>query len=135
MEVFFYGLFMDENILQENGVLPDNPRLGYIADYGLKIWERASLVPSHDDQAWGILMTVDAEAVVALYKEASVADYVPTAVDVITSNGESWKATCYNLPIDMISGTNAVYAHSLYELAKTKGLPEDYLQEIEKQKG
>lgn len=30
MEVFFYGLFMDENILAKKGINPSNPRKGYL---------------------------------------------------------------------------------------------------------
>ena len=37
MEVFFYGLFMDKNILKKNGINPSNHRKGYLNNYTLKI--------------------------------------------------------------------------------------------------
>nr|WP_299487988.1 gamma-glutamylcyclotransferase family protein [uncultured Allomuricauda sp.] len=132
MEVFFYGLFMDHNILLKNGVIPSNPRTGYLSDFTLKIGTRASLIPSKGEKSYGILMTVDKSEIQNLYAEASVADYVPEEVNIMTNPHESIKAVCYNLPSELLTGTNTSYAKSLYELAKQKGFPNDYLGKIKK---
>ena len=50
MEVFFYGLFMDGNILLKNGIKPSNLRRGYLNDYALKIGNRASLIPCKNEK-------------------------------------------------------------------------------------
>lgn len=63
MEVFFYGLFMDRAILLQNGIKPSNPRKGYLNDYALKIGNRASLVPCNNEKSYGIVMTVDNDAI------------------------------------------------------------------------
>lgn len=130
MEVFFYGLFMDTAILSKQGITPSNPRKGYLNDYALKIGARASLVPSKHEKAYGILMTVDPEAVKRLYAEASVSDYIPEAVNVISETNEIIPAICYNLPLESLSGTNEAYASALYALARQQGFPEDYLVKI-----
>ena len=132
MEVFFYGLFMDVNILSKNGIKPSNPRRGYLNDYTLKIGSRASLIPSKNEKSYGIVMTVDSNDIQALYTEDSVADYVPEEVTIVTDTNESVTATCYNLPLALLSGTNESYADSLYELAKEEGFPDDYLEKIKK---
>ena len=44
-DVFFYGLFMDENVLRARGVRPVRPRRGIVANYRLRIGQRALLVP------------------------------------------------------------------------------------------
>lgn len=130
MEVFFYGLFMDLNILSKNGITPSNPRRGYLNDYALKIGNRASLVPCKNEKSYGIVMTVDKDAIQNLYAEASVADYIPEEVNIITDSGDAVTATCYNLPADSLTGTNESYAKSLYILAKQEGFPADYLEKI-----
>lgn len=130
MEVFFYGLFMDEAILLKNGVQPTNPRRGFLENYTLKIGRRASLIPSKNDRAWGIVMTANKDALDKLYAEASVADYIPEEVEIIVNGDKSVSATCYNLPAASLSGTNVFYAQSLYGLGVKLGLPKEYLEKI-----
>ena len=43
--VFFYGLFMDADLLVARGLGPRRPRKARIEGYGLRIRERATLVP------------------------------------------------------------------------------------------
>lgn len=130
MKVFFYGLFMDRAILAKNGITPADPVKGYLQDYALKIGNRASLVPCKDEKAYGIVMTVDDVAIRDLYAEASVADYVPEEVTVVTNANDRVAAMCYNLPEASLTGTNAAYAQSLYTLARQLGFPEEYLEKI-----
>ena len=131
MEVFFYGLFMDESILTKNGVAPKNPRKGYLNDYTLKIGNRASLVPCEGEKAYGIVMRVEEDQLVKLYAEPSVADYIPEEVQVVVEGEDPVSAMCYNLPEEFLIGTNASYARSLHELAKSLGFPDSYLMKIE----
>lgn len=132
MEVFFYGLFMDVDILIKNGLQPSNPRMGYLNEYALKIGNRASLIPCKNEKAYGIVMEVNEEAIKRLYAEKSVADYIPEKVEIVTASGESLVATCYNLPLKLLTGTNKSYAQSLYTLAKKLDFPKKYLANINK---
>ena len=109
---------MDAAILLKNGIKPSNPRRGYLNDYALKIGNRASLIPCKNERSYGIVITVDDDAIHHLYAEASVADYVPEEVNIITNTNDSVMATCYNLPSELLTGTNESYAISLYKLAK-----------------
>ena len=130
MKVFFYGLFMDEDILAKNGIHPSNPRNGYLNHYTLKIGNRASLIPCQNEKAYGVVMEVKDEEIVKLYAEKSVADYVPEEVKVITESNEHLKAICYNLPLELLTGTNASYAKSLHQLAKKLNFPKEYLEKV-----
>ncbi|MGX1930353.1 gamma-glutamylcyclotransferase family protein [Flagellimonas sp. 2504JD4-2] len=132
MEVFFYGLFMDRDILLKNGIKPINPRKGCLNDYALKIGNRASLIPIKNEKSYGVVMTCDAEAIQKLYAEKSVSDYIPEEIDVVIANGTSVKAICYNLPLESLTGTNASYALSLHTLAEQMGFPVIYLEKIKK---
>jgi hypothetical protein len=134
MEVFFYGLFMDVTILSKNGIEVSNPRKGCLNNYALKIGNRASLIPCNGEKAYGIVMTVDKDAILKLYAEASVADYIPEEVSISTNMKDDIKAICYNLPSELITGTNEVYALTLYKLAKQEGFPNDYVEKIKRNK-
>ena len=132
MEVFFYGLFMNKDVLIKNGVNPLNPRKGYLNDYTIKIGNRASLIPCKKEKAYGIIMTINDEELVTLYSEKSVADYIPEKVRIIMNTTESVIATCYNLPLELLTGTNELYAKSLYKLSKKLNFPDEYLSIIQK---
>lgn len=134
MEVFFYGLFMDAEVLKKNGIAGENPRKGALKGYALKIGNRATLVPDKKEVAYGIVMTVDDSSLDRLYSEASVSDYVPEQVTIaLYQSDETLKATCYNLPLAMVRGTNTAYTNALYALAKREGLPKAYLEKIRSQ--
>ena len=131
MEVFFYGLFMDKDILINSGINPSNPRQGYLNDYTLKIGNRASLIQYKNEKAYGIVMEVDDKEVNQLYAEKSVADYIPEKVTIVTASNEHLSAICYNLPLELLTGTNAQYATSLYKLAQKLDFPSEYLEKIQ----
>ena len=130
MKVFFYGLFMDENLLAEKGVNASDTCIGYIDGFRLRIGERATLERREGARAYGVAMEVADEDLRQLYAEDSVADYVPETVVVELVDGGAARATCYNLPGDRVAGTNKCYAQSLTELATRLGLPGDYIDQV-----
>ena len=132
MEVFFYGLFMDKDILIKKGINLSNPRKGYLNNYSLKIGKRASLIQSKNEKAYGIVMEVNDEEIIKLYSDKSVADYIPEKVEIVTESKEHITATCYDLPLELLTGTNESYTKSLYELAKKLNFPKEYLEKINK---
>ena len=133
LAVFFYGLFMDESLLASKGIKASNAAVGYVDGYGLRIGRRATLVRDEASRAYGVLMTIQAEALRVLYSEESVADYVSEAVSVTMSDYTVESAVCYILPEGKLEGTNSAYANSLLVLARKLGLPSEYLQRIRAQ--
>lgn len=131
--VFFYGLFMDKSLLAARGIIPSRARVGYVDGYSLRIGRRATLVPDETSRAYGVLMTIRARDVTALYSEESVADYVSESVTVMLADGTLEPAVCYNLPASKLEGTNSQYANSLLVLAGKLGLPGAYLEQIRRQ--
>lgn len=130
MRVFFYGLFMDEGLLATKGIVPSEARPGFVDGYGLRIGERATLVPSPDSRAYGVMMDIAPVEADKLYAEQSVADYLPEPVIVELLDGTHVDATCYNLPADKVTGANRKYADSLLDVAKRLDFPEAYLDQI-----
>ena len=132
VEVFFYGLFMDEAVLREKGLSPSGGRLARVENFRLAVGERATLVPLAGSEAHGVLFSLTTEEVDALYSEDSVKAYRPEAVCAQLSDGTYVPALCFNLPAPpAASERNPHYAAKLKQLAARLGLPEDYVSSIE----
>lgn len=130
MNVFFYGLFMDETLLAGKGVSPSSAVVGYVDGFALRIGERATLLRSAGVRSYGVMMDISPDEAKDLYADSSVADYVPEQVTVELSNGCKADAICYNLPVDKVTGTNKDYAKALVEVACGLGFPDAYLDQI-----
>jgi len=129
--VFFYGLFMDVDLLKDKGLNPSNPELVCVEGYGLRIGERATLEASAGERAFGSIMELDDEELAVLYGEKSVADYVPEQLVATGMQGKSLEVTSYILPMEEVTGSNSEYAGLLALAARKVGLPDDYIDEIE----
>lgn len=129
--VFFYGLFMDGDLLREKGFNPANPRLAQVAGYRLRIGDRATLEASEHACVFGSVMDLDREELDLLYGEKSVADYVPEQMLAIDRQGKSHAVISYILPLEKVSGSNHEYARLLALTARKIGFPAGYVDEIE----
>lgn len=131
VEVFFYGLFMDESLLRAKGLSPENCRAAYVEDFQLSIGERATLVPRVGARAYGFVYTMARGEVEALYSDESVSAYRPEVVTARLACGRGARALCFNLPAPPpAEARNPLYASKLMELAERLGLPADYVSSI-----
>ena len=131
LDVFFYGLFMDEALLKEKGVNPENRRLAAVENFKLIIGERATLVPASGETVHGVLFSLTQAEIDSLYAEPSVSEYRPEPVVARLRNGEAIPALCFNLPEPPSSSErNPHYAARLKELAGRIGLPAEYVATI-----
>lgn len=129
--VFFYGLFMDADLLRTKGVDPANVRPAAVAGFSLRIGQRATLVPSPNGRAHGIVMELTHEEVEHLYAEESVRAYRPEAVVCELADGSQVPALCFNLFEPPRAGeANPEYAAKLRDLARRLELPADYVARI-----
>ena len=131
VEVFFYGLFMDESLLRAKGLSPSNRSAAYVEDFQLVIGERATLVRREGARAYGVVYTLTRGEVETLYSDESVSAYRPEVVTARLADGRDARALCFNLPAPP-SGEeqNPQYASKLRELAERLGLPPDYVSSI-----
>jgi hypothetical protein len=131
IEVFFYGLFMDEALLREKGTNPMNRRTALLENFALRIGDRATLVPCSGQTVHGVLYHLTHAEVDALYAEASLSLYRPEAVAAQPADGSVVPALCFNLPAPpSIDERNPQYASKLRELAARLGLPPSYVASI-----
>src|SRR4029453_15468417 len=77
---FFYGLYMDLEILREAGVAPASPRRAYVDDFALRIGQRATLLPSAGARAYGMLYAVTHGGLDRLYTAPGLEHYRPEAL-------------------------------------------------------
>jgi hypothetical protein len=131
IDVFFYGLFMDDALLREKGINPTNRRRASVDNFCLVIGARATLVPRAGRAVYGVLFSLAHGEVDALYGEASVSVYRPEAVSAQLSDRSVVPALCFNLPVPPSTGErNPQYAAKLRELAERIGLPQSYVSSI-----
>jgi len=131
-DVFFYGLFMDEDLLRGKGLAPEGAARAAVDGLALRIGRRAALVPAPGGRAHGVVFSLTLSDLDRLYAEPSVSMYKPTAVLAHLEGGGVIAALCYNLPDPPSpSERNPEYAAKLRLLAKKIGLPAEYIASIE----
>lgn len=129
--VFFYGLFMDADLLRTKGVDPLNPRRASVANHALRIGQRATLVPHQGSETHGIVMEMTHAEIDALYAEPTVSMYRPEAIVCETSDG-AIPALVFVLPNPPAPDEkNTAYAAKLRALAQRLNLPTDYVESIQ----
>lgn len=132
IDLFFYGLFMDDALLRSKGLEPRKRRVAFVEDFSLVIGARATLVPHKGRRVYGVLLSLTHAEADALYAEDSVSAYRPEAVAAHLADGSMVPALCFNLPArPSADERNPQYASKLREVASRVGLPESYVSSIE----
>jgi hypothetical protein len=132
IDVFFYGLFMDEALLREKGMNPRNRRMASVENFSLAIGARATLIPCPGQTVYGVIFSLTHTEVDTLYGEASVSVYRPEALLAQLADGSVIPALCFNLPAPpSIRERNPQYVSKLREVASRIGLPPSYVSSIQ----
>lgn len=97
VDVFFYGLYMDVEVLRQSGASPSNPRRAYVENFALRIGQRATLVPQVGARVYGMLISLARADIDRLYSAPGLDRYRPEAVLVHPQEGRAVPALCYNL--------------------------------------
>jgi hypothetical protein len=130
INVFFYGLFMDADLLTGKGLKPTASTVVVLPGYGLRIGERATLVHSPHEKSFGTIIGLNTTELDRLYTEAGVQDYLPENVVVYDLDDNPIDAVVYILPAQLLTGKNTAYARKLAAVARKLGLPKEYVDEI-----
>ena len=127
-DVFFYGLFMDEELLRAKGLIPQRAELASVDGLALRIGQRAALVPSPG----GRVVSLTLDELDRLYSEPSVQEYKAQAVLAHLATGGVVAALCYNLSRPPSPAErNPEYASRLRAVAQKVGLPPDYVASLQ----
>ena len=128
---FFYGLFMDSDLLRESGVAAENPRRGYADGYALRIGRRATLIPSPEGRAYGMVFALTHRELERLYSAPGLEEYRPEAILVRLLEGGELPALSYNLREPPQPGeANPEYAARLRAALSKLGFPSQYVASV-----
>jgi hypothetical protein len=131
VDAFFYGLFMDVDVLRQSGAKPANPRRAYVAEFALRIGQRATLVPSPGARAYGMLIALTHAELDRLYRAPGLEHYRPEAVLAQPLEGIAMPALCYNLlQAPESHERNPDYALRLKRVLTKLGFPGDYVASV-----
>jgi hypothetical protein len=131
IDVFFYGLFMDEDLLRAKGVVPTHLRSASVSGFQLRIGKRATLVPARSGRVFGLVASLSHVDLDRLYSEPSVSAYRPEAVLAHLSKGEPVAVLCFNLIEPPSAGErDPDYASKLRSLAERLEFPAEYVESI-----
>lgn len=125
-DVFFYGLYMDPAVLREKGVKPRHPRKAGLADYALRIGERATLLRAKGALTHGMLYALTHAEIHALYQGAGLDEYRAEAVLAQTDEGPVAALCCNLLQPPGEGEANPEYAQQLRQTLKQLDLPVDF---------
>jgi len=128
---FFYGLFMDAQVLRQAGTKPSNFRPAYVDDFALRIGRRATLVPSPGARAYGMVISLTRAELEHLYSAPGLEAYRPEAVLAHPFEGEAIPALCYNLvQAPEPHERNPEYAMRLKSVLENLGFPVEYVESV-----
>jgi hypothetical protein len=114
--VFFYGLYMDPDILKTKGVEPRNPRKAIVKGYRLRIGKMATLLRDPNAETHGIVYELTHGEVDKLYWGAGLNAYVAEALVVETERPKQVVALCCNLLVPPAEDeTNPEYMDKLVQ--------------------
>lgn len=123
-DVFFYGLYMDPEILRSKSVEPRNPRLGWVNDYELRVGNLATLLRKPNAQVYGLVYALTHKEIDLLYSKSGLDMYASEALLVELNSGEVIPAICSNLispPNE--SESNKEYTAKLLQCMKKLNVP------------
>jgi len=95
--VFFYGLYMDEDILKSKNVKPRNKRSAIAHGYELRIGKMATLIRKHKAKSYGLVYSLTHNEIDILYVKSGLTAYVTEALMVELEDGSSIAALSCNL--------------------------------------
>jgi len=125
--VFFYGLYMDPEILQSKNVNPRNPHHAIIRDYELRIGKQATLLRAPGKRAYGIVYSLTQDELYNLYTGAGLTDYRAEALLADIGDNESIEkipVLCFNLLTPPAEDeSNETYATKLKTAMEKLGVP------------
>ena len=131
IDTFFYGLFMDIDILRASNVTPVNARRAYIDDFALRIGQRATLLPLAGARSYGMLIALTHPELERLYAAPGLEQYRPEAVLARPLEGQPVPALCYNLcEVPRPDERNPEYAARLQRVLIKLDFPPAYVASV-----
>jgi hypothetical protein len=130
VDVFFYGLFMDSDVLHDYQVVAVDPRPAYAEGYALRIGRRATLIPFAGQRAYGMVYALTEADLDRLYSGPGLEQYRPEPLLVQMHGGMTLPVLCYVCPRPQAGEANAEYAARLRAVLQKLHFPPEYVKTV-----
>ena len=130
---FFYGSFMNRDVLSKADVQPTEEQVARLDGWDLKIAPRATLVPSEGSCVYGILAQLTHPELDKLYTKDwfGFGSYLPEAVIVTNATARQSAALCY-IAWQVEGGKpTQEYLGKMLSVAREYSFPEEYVRHIQ----
>ena len=131
---FFYGSYMNLEVLRQVGVVPAAWHVARVTGFDIVIRPRANLVPSDRRCVYGIVAIATHDDLTRLYDHARDVlgeVYLPRAVLAETSDGAWCPALCYIAPSMEPRAAAADYVDRISAAARALACPSWYIEHLE----
>lgn len=133
--VFFYGSYINFDVLKEVGLVPGEWEVARLPGFDLRIAPRANLIRSERDTVWGINATATHGELERLYtahaKGVLGETYLPEAAISSTKDGKLRPVMTYICPDMIARPAEGAYVERIATPARKFGFPRWYLERIE----
>jgi hypothetical protein len=133
--VFFYGSYMNLDVLKEVDLVPPRWEVARIMGYDIEIAPRANLVRSDRHVAYGIIAQATHAELSRLYahaKDVLGEVYLPEAVMVQTLDEKWMPVMTYICPEMQPQQAEEAYVERIARPAREFGFPDWYIERIER---
>jgi hypothetical protein len=96
-DVFFYGLYMDPDLIKGKGASPRNPRKASVRGFALRVGKKATLLRQAGAVTQGMIYALTHGEIDALYRGAGLTEHLPEALLADLESGEKIPVLCCNL--------------------------------------
>jgi hypothetical protein len=130
---FFYGSFMNPNVLAKADVHPTQPQMARLDGWELKIAPRATLVPASARCVYGILARLTHTEMDKLYAKDwfGFGTYLPEAVMVTSGSARQLPAMCYIAWQTEGGKPTPEYIEKMVSVAREYSFPDEYIRHIQ----
>jgi len=127
-EVFFYGLYMDPDILVNKSIQLRNPRIACAENFELKIGNKATLLRSPGKTAHGIVYSLTHEEINSLYWGSGLNEYAAEVIMIKIKDDYSPALTCNLIDPPKNNESNPEYKQKLKEAMKNLGVSTESIE-------
>jgi hypothetical protein len=132
--VFFYGSYINRDVLAEVDIAPADWAVATLAGFDLVIAPRANLVRRSTSVVWGVLATATHAELDRLYRDHAQGvlgeTYLPEAIVATDETGRLRPAMTYIAPAMIDRPADRAYVERIAGPAERLGFPDWYIRKI-----
>ena len=130
LKIFFYGSFMDLEVLRTLGVVPKTFETAELKNWSITFSPMATLVQSEGDSVYGTLADLSPDEVRMLYTRDDLKHYNPVDITVATKRNKRVPAQCYISKPGKRQKPSVEYLLRVTQAAESLGFPPAYLAKL-----